>query len=166
VTAGSRALSYDYIFGYVQAGKFDLARWALARHVSQFNIMQGRSELIFRALTEEDFDFESGAAEYEIQYEAIHGNSYDAADPASFVFKKYADFSYDAADPASFVFKKYADLTANLTHSLWWNRMDSEFLESPHRKRLIREAGIYDFWKSQGFPPQCRAIGDDDFECD
>lgn len=148
VTAGSRALSYDYIFGYVQAGKFDLARWALARHVSQFDIMQGRSELIFRALTEEDFDFESGAAEYEIQYEAIHGSS------------------YDAADPASFVFKKYADLTANLTHSLWWNRMDSEFLESPHRKRLIREAGIYDFWKSQGFPPQCRAIGDDDFECD
>jgi hypothetical protein len=37
---------------------------------------------------------------------------------------------------------------------------------SPHRKRLMREIGSYEFWKVNGFPPQCRAVGDDDFECD
>ena len=149
VTAGSKALSWDYILGYVHAGKFDLARWALARHFSEFQIMEGRSGLIYRALTEEGFDLDKGAAEYDIQHEAIHGRS-----------------SRTGVAPVAFVFKKYADLTPNFTLSIWWNRSDPELLKSPHRNRLIREAGVYDFWKSQGFPSQCRALGDDDFVCD
>jgi len=26
--------------------------------------------------------------------------------------------------------------------------------------------GIYDYWLVAGFPPQCRPVGEDDFECD
>ncbi len=34
------------------------------------------------------------------------------------------------------------------------------------RDRWIRAAGIYDYWRSHGFPPQCRPAGDDGFSCD
>ena len=33
-------------------------------------------------------------------------------------------------------------------------------------KRKILETGIHDYWRKNGFPPQCRPLGDDDFECD
>ena len=37
-------------------------------------------------------------------------------------------------------------------------------------KAQIREkailSGLPEFWREQGFPPQCKAVGDDDFECD
>ena len=34
------------------------------------------------------------------------------------------------------------------------------------RKMKIQEYGFDDYWRKHGFPPQCRALGDDDFECD
>lgn len=33
-------------------------------------------------------------------------------------------------------------------------------------KYHTRESGILAYWLSHGFPPQCRAVGTDDFECD
>lgn len=33
-------------------------------------------------------------------------------------------------------------------------------------KRKVLETGIHDYWRKYGFPPQCRPLGDDDFECD
>ena len=30
----------------------------------------------------------------------------------------------------------------------------------------VRANGVLDFWQGHGFPPQCRPVGDDDFECD
>ncbi len=33
------------------------------------------------------------------------------------------------------------------------------------RKKAI-SIGLPEFWREQGFPPQCRPVGDDDFECD
>ena len=34
------------------------------------------------------------------------------------------------------------------------------------RKDYLLENGYVDYWRMHGFPPQCRALGDDDFECD
>jgi len=34
------------------------------------------------------------------------------------------------------------------------------------RKQKILQMGYYDYWRQYGFPPQCRPVGDDDFECD
>jgi hypothetical protein len=31
---------------------------------------------------------------------------------------------------------------------------------------MIRDFGLFAYWQKHGFPPQCRAVGDDDFECD
>jgi adenylate cyclase len=48
----------------------------------------------------------------------------------------------------------------------WWFPYPLEFRNSPHRKRLMREIGIPAYWRKHGFPPQCRPLGSDDFECD
>ena len=110
--------------------------------------MHGRSELLYRALTDPDFDFEAEAVVFEIEYRAIHGN--------------YDVWHY----PFAFILKQYDELAVSFTHTLWWNRTNPNFLQSPHRKRLIREAGLPEFWRENGYPPQCRAVGADELECD
>ena len=32
-------------------------------------------------------------------------------------------------------------------------------------KRLVRRINLYDFWRENGFPINCRPVGDDDFAC-
>ncbi len=34
------------------------------------------------------------------------------------------------------------------------------------RKKTILDNGLVKYWRKYGFPPQCRALGDDNFECD
>lgn len=148
VSDGSRALTWEAVLEYASVGKHDLTRWALARFFSDFALMNGRSELIYRALTDPEFDFEKEAEIFEIEYRAIHGN-------------------YDIGNfPFHFILKQYDRIEPSFTHSLWWNDTDADFLKSPHRKRLVREAGLPAYWREAGFPPQCRAVGSDDFECD
>ena len=40
------------------------------------------------------------------------------------------------------------------------------YRQSDTFKHQVRETGLYEYWQTHGFPPQCRALGDDDFECD
>ena len=40
-----------------------------------------------------------------------------------------------------------------------------EFRTTPQFKQIVRERGFFVLWQERGFPPGCRAIGDDDFEC-
>ena len=46
-----------------------------------------------------------------------------------------------------------------------WHPDGDEFRTTPQFKAVIREVGIFKYWKSRGFPPQCEPVGDDDFEC-
>jgi hypothetical protein len=50
--------------------------------------------------------------------------------------------------------------------SYWWYPYPLEFRNSPHRKRLMRLVGMPVYWRKHGYPPQCRPLGADDFECD
>jgi tetratricopeptide (TPR) repeat protein len=34
------------------------------------------------------------------------------------------------------------------------------------RKKLLQKRGVYDYWRKHGPPPQCKAVGDHDFECE
>ena len=63
-------------------------------------------------------------------------------------------------------FKDYDELVSE-DGAGWvsWLPDAEEFRASPQFKQLIFEGGVFEFWQSYGFPPQCRAIGDDDFEC-
>jgi TolB-like protein len=46
-----------------------------------------------------------------------------------------------------------------------WLPDAEEYRASPQFKQFIMEQGIFEFWQFYGFPPQCRPIGDDSFEC-
>jgi adenylate cyclase len=63
-------------------------------------------------------------------------------------------------------FKDYDELVAE-DGAGWvlWLPDAEEFRASPQFKQLILDTGIFAFWQSYGFPPQCRPIGDDNFAC-
>ncbi len=47
-----------------------------------------------------------------------------------------------------------------------WGPLFAEYRRSPEFKRFMREAGVDQYWRAHGFPPQCEAKGKDDFACD
>jgi adenylate cyclase len=49
--------------------------------------------------------------------------------------------------------------------AIWWAREDPAWLKSESRKRAMRTWHLPEYWRKQGFPPQCRPIGESDFEC-
>jgi TolB-like protein len=46
-----------------------------------------------------------------------------------------------------------------------WHPDGDEFRTTPLFRAVIREMGIFKYWQARGFPPQCKPVGDDDFEC-
>jgi len=65
-------------------------------------------------------------------------------------------------------FRAYDELEQNGVTSRWilWHPDAAEFRGTPQFKRLVRAIGVVDYWFERGFPPQCRPLGNDDFECD
>ena len=51
----------------------------------------------------------------------------------------------------------------NIVH---WDPIMVSFRKSDNFKNMLRKTGVYDYWKTHGFPEKCRPIGSDDFECD
>ena len=47
-----------------------------------------------------------------------------------------------------------------------WYSIFSELRNSDLAKESMQNFGLVGYWRANGFPPQCRAIGTDDFECD
>ena len=39
------------------------------------------------------------------------------------------------------------------------------YLVTPQFKEVVRNMNFLPYWQARGFPPGCRAVGDDDFEC-
>ena len=63
-----------------------------------------------------------------------------------------------------FLYRQYDQIRAT-DLPVWWFPYPVEFRNSPHRKRLMRETGMHEYWRKYGFPPQCEPVGEDDFEC-
>jgi TolB-like protein len=47
-----------------------------------------------------------------------------------------------------------------------WGLTGKKYRQTNTFRDLVRSAGILAYWQEYGFPPNCRAIGSDDFECD
>jgi len=63
------------------------------------------------------------------------------------------------------ILKAYDEITsANMDPPIWWAR-DDAWLKSQSRKRLMQSWHLPEYWHKHGFPPQCRPIGESDFEC-
>ena len=65
-------------------------------------------------------------------------------------------------------FGKYEEFASNLSANrmYMWLPQAADFRRSGYFKKMIRESRILEYWQERGFPEHCRAIGDDDFECD
>ena len=46
-----------------------------------------------------------------------------------------------------------------------WDASLSHYRRSEPFKTQIMKSGVYDYWRKHGFPPQCKPVGKDDFEC-
>ena len=46
-----------------------------------------------------------------------------------------------------------------------WHPDGDEFRKTDVYKAVVHESGVFDYWQAHGFPPQCKPVGEDDFEC-
>jgi tetratricopeptide (TPR) repeat protein len=49
---------------------------------------------------------------------------------------------------------------------LIWGPDYARYRQSPQFQRFVRESGAFDYWQAVGYPPQCRPLGADGFQCD
>ena len=70
--------------------------------------------------------------------------------------------------PMFLSFRAYDELAENpeLASYALWHPDGDEFRTTPQFESIIRQQGIFEYWVSHGFPPQCKPMGDYDFECD
>jgi len=47
-----------------------------------------------------------------------------------------------------------------------WLEHNRDFLRTPYFKSEVRRFNLTGYWRENGFPPGCRQIGEEDFECD
>ena len=47
-----------------------------------------------------------------------------------------------------------------------WSDSFRRFRQTEAFRQIIRDTGVLAFWREHRFPPLCRPVGDDDFECD
>ena len=47
-----------------------------------------------------------------------------------------------------------------------WDASMQHYRKTLAFRNFMRNSGAYDYWRKLGFPPQCRPVGADDFECD
>ena len=133
-------------------GKLREGIYMLVLSNNTFNIGQD-IEKIYRRWTDPDFNFEQELKIFISQYQVKNND----------VFNWNKLF---LGPITAYQYKQYDKINPEYHSMIWWERADVEFLKSPHRKRIMREIGIYDYWLATEFPPQCRAKGEDDFECD
>ncbi len=50
--------------------------------------------------------------------------------------------------------------------SIAWKLDAADFRQSAQFDEIVRASGALEYWQARGFPPQCRPVGDDGFECD
>jgi TolB-like protein len=141
--------SFPFFFVYAASGQEETALIAMAA----WNAGAGTNNATpfeFRALTDPSFDYESEKIRIEQAY-YVAGEDVPAFDPSH--------------PDNLFLYRRY-DKIERTEGQYWWFPYPQEFRSSPHRKRLMREAGLPEYWRKNGFPPQCRPLGSDDFECD
>jgi tetratricopeptide (TPR) repeat protein len=65
-------------------------------------------------------------------------------------------------------FERAADANDGGTNDsiLAWKLSQPAWRNSPGFKRTLQNNGVLGYWQAHGFPPQCRALGETDFECD
>jgi len=134
---------------YIATGEERTALIALAASNAASGINKATA-FEYRAMTDPAFDYEAEKTLIEQAY-------IPAGESEPVIGASYPDYLLR--------YRRYDQLQSSEL-AYWWFPYPLEFHDSPHRKRLMRLTGLPEYWRKHGFPPQCRAIGTDDFECD
>lgn len=121
---------------------------ALAWTITSFDIPL-KPERLFRLLADDNLDRAAEFEAYAAEQEALTGERPEAL--TGFL---------------ALLFGQYESIEANMYNMYWWHPSLPDFSASPHRKRLIRDLNIDQYWRKAGFPAQCKPLGDEDFVCD
>ncbi len=110
-------------------------------------------KLAYRAVTQPDFNVEKERDAIESAYERATG--------------KPLDWASAQGQFLAMFFRNYAAVkNPGIELQAWWRPYPAALRASPHRKRWMIETGLPAYWREHGFPPQCKPVGEDDFECD
>jgi hypothetical protein len=73
----------------------------------------------------------------------------------------------DSTLAALWILRSYDEMSAINTDnpSVIWLGGDPAWLKSAGRKKMMLRWRLPEYWRQHGFPPQCRPIGEADFEC-
>ncbi|MDZ7768921.1 MAG: hypothetical protein U5K38_07540 [Woeseiaceae bacterium] len=55
--------------------------------------------------------------------------------------------------------------SGHLREPFYFSYSDVRVYQQAQWKDRSRTSGVLDLWHSRGFPPQCKPVGDADFEC-
>jgi TolB-like protein/Tfp pilus assembly protein PilF len=134
---------------YVATGQERTALIAVAANNAASGI-NNATQYEYRALTDPAFDYKAEKTRIDQAY-------IPAGETEPVLSLEHPDFL--------FRMRQYDQLQGSEL-PYWWFPYPLEFRNSPHRKRLMNLTGMPVYWRKHGFPPQCRPVGDDDFECD
>jgi TolB-like protein len=92
------------------------------------------------------------------------------ADPAPAIarWRAWAEdsgLSLCSKDEVAIAFKLYQCIKVGENQRIIWHQSSAEFRKTGEFKNLVNDR-MLDYWQEHGFPPQCRSVGEEDFECD
>jgi TolB-like protein/tetratricopeptide (TPR) repeat protein len=99
----------------------------------------------------------------------IRGAPAKVSDPSALLgWHFYADFAYGyiGATERLLDYPERAMQAGQLLTAVWFARNYATVRDTERFKRLVREAGLVDYWKARGWPALCRPVGNDDFVCE
>jgi len=137
-------------------------------------VAERESPFTLEFMLREGADQMPGDARWIVPYlkRALGDEDYDRAAELAVVEKRLADQGFAMTDDpyvASVVFLSFGAFDRLPTEYIgdwWWYPGYKGLRESKARYDAMRKAGLYDYWRAHGFPPQCKPVGSDDFECE
>ncbi|MEM7611403.1 MAG: hypothetical protein AAF270_06990 [Pseudomonadota bacterium] len=154
--ASVNAESQSPMFAYAMAQREEplTAMLALSWATRGFGGVPIKPEFLYRAIAEPGYDVERGWRKQVSQQVALNGEEIEEV------------MLHMLGSLPMILLGRYEEVRLSPYNMMWWHTSFPGFLASERRKELIQELGISDYWRQRGFPPQCRPIGNDDFECD
>lgn len=138
-----------FLYLYVARGEVDKVLLARAAENAAAGT-NNATNFEYRALTDPAFDYEAEKIRIEQAYISADSNQPNWGPP-------HGDYY--------FLYRQYDKINSPQL-PYWWFPYPEDYKRSPERKRLMRDFGLQTYWRKHGFPPMCRPVGDDDFECD
>ena len=109
---------------------------------------------LFQAFTDPDFDHADRLKKFELRRDstiATTGVDRSNAVDRNTILMAFRDYDRAILPPDGPAFSNWSFY---------------EGFSKAQKRHTIIESGLPTFWREQGFPPQCHAVGEDDFECD